>query len=333
MSIQSEITRIAGNVSDSLAAVALKGVTVPSGSTSDDLAGLIAQIPQGSGGDTMIAGGFRAVTIDGEEYLEAMNGGITPTGTITITQNQTGIDVAQYALADVAVPAPAPNLQAKTNIAPSTSSQTITADNGYDGLASVQINAMPSGTAGTPTATKGTVFNHSVTVTPSVTNTTGYITGSTKTGTAVTVSASELVSGSETKTANGTYDVTNLTELVVAVPESSGKNAQMHAKVARTSSTTYTDMGFSITVAKAGTYDVYWTGYRSSTSGTNGAQLYVNGSSRGSAVTTFDGTYTNCQSGHLTNISLNQNDVVTIRARARSSSYYMYVMNLCIIEA
>ena len=78
--------------------------------------------------------------------------------------------------------------------------------------------SVPAGTAGTPTATKGTVSNHSVSVTPSVTNQTGWIAGSTKTGTAVTVSASELVSGSETKTANGTYNVTNLASLVVAVP-------------------------------------------------------------------------------------------------------------------
>ena len=84
----------------------------------------------------------------------------------------------------------------------------------YESAAS---KAVASGTAGTPTATKGTVSNHSISVTPSVTNTTGYITGSTKTGTAVTVSASELVSGSETKTANGTYDVTNLASLVVNV--------------------------------------------------------------------------------------------------------------------
>lgn len=70
----------------------------------------------------------------------------------------------------------------------------------------------------TASATKGTVSNHSVTVTPSVTRTAGYVTAGTSNGTAVTVSASELVSGSETKTANGTYDVTNLASLVVAVP-------------------------------------------------------------------------------------------------------------------
>ena len=37
-----------------------------------------------------------------------------------------------------------PTLQAKTNITPTTSSQTIEADSGYDGLSSVQINAIPS---------------------------------------------------------------------------------------------------------------------------------------------------------------------------------------------
>ena len=95
------------------------------------------------------------------------------------------------------------------------SGATVTAPAGY--YASAASKSVASGTAGTPTATKGTVSNHSVTVTPSVTNTAGYIAGGIKTGTAVTVSASELVSGSETKTENGTYDVTNLAELVVNV--------------------------------------------------------------------------------------------------------------------
>lgn len=177
-------------------------------------------------------------------------------GTKSITTN--GVqDVTEYAAVNVQVPSSQPNLQSKINIAPTESSQTITPDTGYDGLSSVQIDAISSsyvgsgitrrsssdltasgatvtvpagyyesqgskavasGTAGTPTATKGTVSNHSVSITPSVTNTTGYISGGTKNGTAVTVSASELVSGSETKTDNGTYDVTNLASLTVAIP-------------------------------------------------------------------------------------------------------------------
>lgn len=224
-----------------------------------------------------------------------------------------------------------PNLQAKTNISPTTSSQTITADSGYDGLSSVQINAMPTGTAGTPTATKGTVSNHSVSVTPFVTNTAGYISSGTKTGTAVTVSASELVSGSETKTANGTYDVTNLSELVVNVPSSgSTKNVQYYMGADYTRTTTYEATDVSVTVSKTGTYKVSWMAWRSTSSGTSGSQLYINGTAYGSANTTFTGTYG--QSITLTNMSLTQGDVLVVHARARGTSYYMYVGNLIIEE-
>lgn len=45
MSISSEISRISGNVQAALTAIANKGVTVASGSNSDDLATLIAAIP------------------------------------------------------------------------------------------------------------------------------------------------------------------------------------------------------------------------------------------------------------------------------------------------
>jgi len=106
----------------------------------------------------------------------------------------------------------------KATIGRSTSTRYLNIPTGYNSIAQYYtISAVSNGTAGTPTATKGTVSNHSVSITPSVTNTTGYITGSTINGTAVSVSASELVSGSETKTQNGTYDVTNLAELVVDV--------------------------------------------------------------------------------------------------------------------
>lgn len=96
------------------------------------------------------------------------------------------------------------------------SGDTVTVPPGiYDAAASKSVAA---GTEGTPVATKGAVSNHAMPVTPSVTNGAGFIAGGTKTGTPVTVSASELVSGSETKTQNGTYDVTDLAEIVVAVP-------------------------------------------------------------------------------------------------------------------
>ena len=110
-----------------------------------------------------------------------------------------------------------PTLQSKTYTVDSAGTATVTADSGYDGLSSVAVS-VPSGTAGTPTATKGTVSNHQISVTPSVTNTTGWITGSTKTGTAVTVSASELVSGTLSISDNGTSDCTNYASVNVNIP-------------------------------------------------------------------------------------------------------------------
>lgn len=119
-----------------------------------------------------------------------------------------------------------PTLQTITKTyTPTTSQQTesVSADSGYDGIdtVSITVNAMPTGTAGTPTATKGTVSNHSVSVTPSVTNGAGYIEGGTKTGTAVTVSASELVSGDLAITQNGnSIDCANYSTVSVSVPSS-----------------------------------------------------------------------------------------------------------------
>lgn len=145
---------------------------------------------------------------------------IIPSGNKEITANGTNIPVTTYDTVTVNVSSDINNEPSRT-ITPTTSKQTITPASGYSGLSQVVVNAMPSGTAGTPTATKGTVSNHSVTITPKVTNTTGYITGSTITGTAVTVTASELVSGNKSITANGTnIDVKNYATVSVAVPAS-----------------------------------------------------------------------------------------------------------------
>lgn len=96
-------------------------------------------------------------------------------------------------------------------------SGTLTADDSGDwDVTNAETFNVPAGTAGTPTATKGTVNNNAVSVTPSVTNTTGYITGGTKTGTAVTVTAAELVNGTLYINSSGTKDVTNYASASIA---------------------------------------------------------------------------------------------------------------------
>lgn len=106
------------------------------------------------------------------------------------------------------------NISSKSSSDLTVNGATVTAPAGYYGSAATK--SVASGTAGTPAATKGTVSNHAISVTPSVTNTTGYITGGTKTGTAVSVSASELVSGTLSITSSGTKDVTNYASVSVA---------------------------------------------------------------------------------------------------------------------
>lgn len=214
------------------------------------------------------------------------------------------------------------------------SGATVTVPSGW--YSSQASKAVTSGTAGTPTATKGTVSNHSISVTPSVTNTAGYISGGTKTGTAVTVSASELVSGSETKTANGTYDVTNLAELVVNVSGGGGtsKNAQVVQGTTRTNSSSMTAIGSELTVSKTGTYDIYYACLRTNTSSsyTWATRLYINGTAYGSADNT---TWTNNQQNtHLSNVSLTANDKLRVYGReTRGTSYYVCAPMLAIIEA
>ena len=125
--------------------------------------------------------------------------------------------------------------QAGTTVVPSTS-QVVAVASGRYTTGTVTVAAITAGTAGTPVANKGTVSNHAVTITPTVTNTTGYITGSTKNGTAISVSASELVSGTLTITSNGTQDVTNYATVSINV-EGGGSSSSDGLVVATASKT------------------------------------------------------------------------------------------------
>lgn len=109
----------------------------------------------------------------------------------------------------------------------------------------------------------------------------------------------------------------------------SSKNAQVHQSTTRATSSTYTSVN-SFTCSKTGTYTVYWSTFRSSTSGTSGSQLYIGGSAYGTADT---GSWSNhVQNKTLTGVSIGANQTVAVYARSRGSNYYAYVPLITIIE-
>lgn len=136
-------------------------------------------------------------------------------------------------------------------------------------------------------------------------------------------SASHIVSGYVGHLADGSR-VTGTAQ----TGSGSSMNIQYYMGADYSRQTSYTATDVSITVEKTGTYDISWMGWRSTSSGTSGSQLYINGSAYGSAHTTFTGTYG--QSIKLSGVELEEGDVLVVRARARNTSYYMYVGNLII---
>ena len=176
--------------------------------------------------------------------------------TVAADSNYDGLEQVSVSVGAIASDYVGSGVTRRTSSNMTASGATVTAPAGY--YASSASKSVASGSEGTPTATKGTVSGHAVTVTPKVTNTAGYIAGGTTTGTGVSVTAAELVSGSETKTQNGIYDVTNLEEIVVNVSGSgASKNTQVVQGTTRTTSSALTAIGAEMTVAKTGTYDVY----------------------------------------------------------------------------
>ena len=161
------------------------------------------------------------------------------------------------------------------------------------------------------------------TITPGTTNQT-IASGTYLTGTQTISGDADLVAGN-IKSGVNIFGVTG------TYSGGTSKNAQVVQQGnTRIASTSYTKACGDITVSKTGTYDVYWTAYRTSTSGTWGTQLYIGSSAYGTAQATFSSYY---QTVHLSNVSLTANQKVSVYGRSRGSNYYLYVGQLTIIEA
>ena len=139
--------------------------------------------------------------------------------------------------------------------------------------------------------------------------------------------------GSLPITSNGNnIDVSQYAAVNVNVSSGSSKNVQVLQSTSRTNASSLTKVLGDLTVSKTGTYDIYWSGGRSntSTSYTWGTRLYVDGSGFGTENTSWSN---NCQSNHLSNVSLTANQKLSVYARGRTGSYYTFAPMLVIIEA
>ena len=142
-----------------------------------------------------------------------------------------------------------------------------------------------------------------------------------------TAAAADVASGKYFYTAAGVK-----TEGTNSGGGGSSKNVQVLQSTSRTNSSSLTKVLGDLTVSKTGTYDIYWSGGRTntSTSYTWGTRLYVDGSGYGTENTSWSN---NCQSNHLSNVSLTANQKLSVYARGRSGSYYTFVPMLVIVEA
>lgn len=139
---------------------------------------------------------------------------------------------------------------------------------------------------------------------------------------------------SKSITDNGTYNATSDNAdgySSVTVDVSSGgtsMNVQVAQSTTYSRSSAYTEV-ISLTCDTAGTYDVYWTTFRTSTSGTWGSQLYLDSTAYDSERTSWTN---HVQNVHLTGVSIAANQGVSVRVKSRGTNYYGYVGTLTIVQ-
>lgn len=282
---------------------------------------------------------------------------IRPTGTKSISENGTNIDVADYATVSVNVSGGGSSSYTRTVVVPQ---QTLTpnsdrmaaftsteyfVDGEYyvvtcDGTEyivtaeSIWSNNVVLGDAQVVWATSDVLYPFAL-ITDGSAREGYFITASQHT---IKVEHLEFVDGplnliTKSVTANGTYSAASdnadgYSSVTVNVPSGSSMNVQTAQSTTRVANTAYTKTA-SLTCAVSGTYDVYWDCFRSSTSGTNGSQLHVGGSAYGTANTTFSN---HAQNNHLTGVQISANQEVAVYVRSRATNYYAYCGQLSIIQ-
>lgn len=268
------------------------------------------------------ADGYSSVTVN-------VSGGSTTIDQLNVNGSGTYTAPTGHAYSPVVVPAgsvTAPSSISGTSATVSTGTNTLTLTKSVSVTPNVTTSGyITSGTAGNSSVslTASVTTKAAATITPGTTNQTissgTYLTGTQTISGDANLVAGNIKSGTTIFGVTGTYS-----------GGGTSKNAQILQSTTRTTSTSYTKLCGDLTVSKTGTYHVYWTYFRSSTSGTWGSRLYIDNSAYGSAQTTYSNHVSNV---HLSNVSLTADQKVSVWGRSRGSNYYAYVGQLTIIEA
>lgn len=295
-----QVIRIRENVSAALTAIGAKGVTIPSGANSDDLATLIAQISGGGesytwetefdGSATIVSSSPNYIALNNfnEPFQEGETWRMTWNGTPYVYTTEYSSAISGYYI-------------------------------GNPGI----VGGEDDGSGATFWAYKRTATQLSIATTDSP-------------GTVALVIEKQISTSatliSKSITANGTYSASDdsadgYSSVTVNVPTPAGASMNMQTAQSTTRRNN-TALGsiVSLTCKTAGTYDVYWACARSNTSQTWGSQLYINGTAYGTENTTWNN---NVQINHLEDVVIPANATVAVYGRSRSG-YYIYAPQLTI---
>lgn len=333
MSIASEISRLQQAKADLKSSIEAKGVTVSSSATLDDYPDYV---------DAISGGGSPTLQTKTKTYTPTES---QQTEQITADVGYDGLDEVDVTVNAISSTYVGTGITRRSSSDLSASGATVTAPAGYyensastavaSGVVVPSTSISSSGGATITTETNKIVLSKTINNVPQVT-TAGYVTSGTMGDTSVTLratcdirSSSDLSQSGSVVTAPAGYYPSAAT---FTVSGGSSKNVQVLQSTSRTSSSSLTKVLGDLTVSKTGTYDIYWSGGRSntSTSYTWGTRLYIDGTGYDTENTTWTN---NCQSNHLSNVSLTANQKLSVYARGRTGSYYTFVPMLVIVEA